>query len=248
MFGDENNMIRIDMSEYMEKYSVSKLIGSPPGYVGYEEGGQLTEKVRRHPYSVVLFDEIEKASPDVFNILLQILEDGRLTDGKGKTVNFKNTIIIMTSNAGASTIKKQQSLGFSVSGDDEKENQYEKMKENIMEELKHTFRPEFLNRIDDIIVFHELQEKDLQQIVRLMLKSVADRLKDQEINISFSEDAEKLLAKEGYDIAYGARPLRRAITKKVEDRLSEEMLKGNVKKGSNVLVEVRDDKLTFDGK
>ena len=248
MFGDENNMIRIDMSEYMEKYSVSKLIGSPPGYVGYEEGGQLTEKVRRHPYSVVLFDEIEKASPDVFNILLQILEDGRLTDGKGKTVNFKNTIIIMTSNAGASTIKKQQSLGFSVAGVDEKENQYEKMKGNIMEELKHTFRPEFLNRIDDIIVFHELQEKDLQQIVRLMLKSVADRLKDQEINISFSEDAEKLLAKEGYDIAYGARPLRRAITKKIEDRLSEEMLKGNVKKGSNVLVEVHDDMLTFNGK
>lgn len=248
MFGDENNMIRIDMSEYMEKYSVSKLIGSPPGYVGYEEGGQLTEKVRRHPYSVVLFDEIEKASPDVFNILLQILEDGRLTDGKGKTVNFKNTIIIMTSNAGASTIKKQQSLGFSVAGVDEKENQYEKMKENIMEELKHTFRPEFLNRIDDIIVFHELQEKDLQQIVRLMLKSVADRLKNQEINILFSEDAEKLLAKEGYDIAYGARPLRRAITKKVEDRLSEEMLKGNVKKGSNILVEAHEGKLTFNEK
>ena len=248
MFGDENNMIRIDMSEYMEKYSVSKLIGSPPGYVGFEEGGQLTEKVRRHPYSVVLFDEIEKASPDVFNILLQILEDGRLTDGKGKTVNFKNTIIIMTSNAGASTIKKQQSLGFSVGSVDEKENQYEKMKENIMEELKHTFRPEFLNRIDDIIVFHELEEKDLQHIVRLMLKSVSDRLQDQEINMTFSEEAEKLLAKEGYDIAYGARPLRRAITKTVEDRLSEEILKGNVKKGSNILVEAHEGKLTFNEK
>ncbi len=245
MFGDENNMIRIDMSEYMEKHTVSRLIGSPPGYVGYDEGGQLTEKVRRNPYSVVLFDEIEKAHPDVFNILLQILEDGRLTDGKGKTVNFKNTIIIMTSNVGASTIKKQKSLGFTIENEKESESQYEKMKDNIMEELKRSFRPEFLNRIDDIIVFHQLEEKDLHEIVRLMLNSVIQRLKEQEINIEFDPEAEKLLAKEGFDLTYGARPLRRAITKIVEDELSEEILTGNVKKGDSILAAVVDDKLSF---
>ena len=243
MFGDENNMIRIDMSEYMEKHTVSRLIGSPPGYVGYDEGGQLTEKVRRNPYSVVLFDEIEKAHPDVFNVLLQILEDGRLTDGKGKTVNFKNTIVIMTSNAGASTIRKQKSLGFAVGKDSSSE--YEKMKDNIMEELKRSFRPEFLNRIDDIIVFHRLEEKDLIKIVRLMLEAVANRLKEQNINLNFDEESEKLLAKEGVDTIYGARPLRRAITKAVEDRLSEEILKGNVKRGDNVLVTVEEEKLVF---
>lgn len=243
MFGDENNMIRIDMSEYMEKHTVSRLIGSPPGYVGYDEGGQLTEKVRRNPYSVVLFDEIEKAHPDVFNVLLQILEDGRLTDGKGKTVNFKNTIVIMTSNAGASTIRKQKSLGFAVGKDSSSE--YEKMKDNIMEEIKRSFRPEFLNRIDDIIVFHSLEEKDLIKIVRLMLEAVANRLKEQNINLSFDDESEKLLAKEGVDTTYGARPLRRAITKTVEDRLSEEILKGNVKRGDNVLVTVEDEKLVF---
>ena len=245
MFGDENNMIRIDMSEYMEKHSVSRLIGSPPGYVGYDEGGQLTEKVRRNPYSVVLFDEIEKANPEVFNILLQILEDGRLTDGKGKTVNFKNTIIIMTSNVGASTIKKQKSLGFSINNDQNSENEYEKMKDNIMEELKRSFRPEFLNRIDDIIVFHQLVENDLQEIVRLMLKSVIERLKEQEIQIQFNEEAEKILAKEGFDLTYGARPLRRAITKIVEDKLSEEILKGNVIKGDLLIVGAEDNKLSF---
>ncbi|WP_055668457.1 ATP-dependent Clp protease ATP-binding subunit [Desnuesiella massiliensis] len=243
MFGDENNMIRVDMSEYMEKHTVSRLIGSPPGYVGYDEGGQLTEKVRRNPYSVVLFDEIEKAHPDVFNVLLQILEDGRLTDGKGKTVNFKNTIVIMTSNAGASTIRKQKSLGFVVGKDSLSE--YEKMKDNIMEELKRTFRPEFLNRIDDIIVFHSLEEKDLIKIVRLMLEAVANRLKEQNINLDFDEESEKLLAKEGVDTTYGARPLRRAITKTVEDRLSEEILKGNVKRGDNVLVTVEEEELVF---
>ncbi|MGE5627753.1 MAG: ATP-dependent Clp protease ATP-binding subunit [Solirubrobacterales bacterium] len=245
MFGDENNMIRIDMSEYMEKHTVSRLIGSPPGYVGYDEGGQLTEKVRRNPYSVVLFDEIEKAHPEVFNILLQILEDGRLTDGKGKTVNFKNTIIIMTSNAGASTIKKQKSMGFYMENEKTSENQYEKMKDNIMEELKKSFRPEFLNRIDDIIVFHQLEQKDIQQIVRLMLNSVIARLKEQDIEIEFDVDAEKLLAKEGFDITYGARPLRRAITKTVEDKLSEEILSGNVVKGDKVEVGVIEDKLSF---
>jgi ATP-dependent Clp protease ATP-binding subunit ClpC len=245
MFGDENNMIRIDMSEYMEKHAVSRLIGSPPGYVGYDEGGQLTEKVRRNPYSVILFDEIEKAHPEVFNILLQILEDGRLTDGKGKTVDFKNSIIIMTSNVGASTIKKQKTLGFSMDGDKRIENEYEKMKVNIMEELKRSFRPEFLNRIDDIIVFHSLEEKDLQKIVNLMLKSVVERLEEQEIHIEFNDDAEKMLAKEGCDLAYGARPLRRAITKVVEDQISEAILKGEVSKGDSIKVVVEDDKLSF---
>ncbi len=246
MFSDENNMIRIDMSEYMEKHTVSRLIGSPPGYVGFDEGGQLTEKVRRNPYSVILFDEIEKAHPDVFNILLQILEDGRLTDGKGKTVNFKNTVIIMTSNVGASTIKKQKSLGFSfASNEKEKEDEYDKMKENVMEELKRSFRPEFLNRIDDIIVFHQLEEKDLKSIVKLMLKDVSNRLKEQSINIIFNEEAEELLAKKGYDTTYGARPLRRAITKAVEDKLSEEILKGNVKVNDDVKVTVSEDNLVF---
>ena len=245
MFGDENNMIRIDMSEYMEKYTVSRLIGSPPGYVGFDEGGQLTEKVRRNPYSVVLFDEIEKANPDVFNVLLQILEDGRLTDGKGKTVNFKNTIIIMTSNVGATTIKKQQTLGFSANESVDRENEYEKMKDNIMDELKRSFRPEFLNRIDDIIVFHSLEEKDLVSIVQLMLNSVSKRLMDEDINIEFDEEAQKYLAKEGSDITYGARPLRRAITKNVEDKLSEEILKGNISKGNSVLCTTDDGKLVF---
>lgn len=245
MFGDENNMIRIDMSEYMEKHTVSRLIGSPPGYVGFDEGGQLTEKVRRYPYSVVLFDEIEKAHPDVFNVLLQILEDGRLTDGKGRTVDFKNTIIIMTSNVGANTIKKQKSLGFAPVSEKEKENEYEKMKDNIMEELRRSFRPEFLNRIDDIIVFHQLEEKDLSQIVKLMLEAVSKRLKEQDIYISFNEDAEKLLTKEGFDTEYGARPLRRAITKTVEDKLSEEILRGNAKRGDKIAVTAQDGKLLF---
>ena len=247
MFADENAIIRIDMSEYMEKHTVSRLVGSPPGYVGYDEGGQLTEKVRRQPYSVVLFDEIEKADPDIFNILLQILEDGRLTDGKGKTVDFKNTIIIMTSNVGAGTIKKQKTLGFSR-GSSEASDSYEKMKDNIMEELKKTFRPEFLNRIDDIIVFHELEESDLEQIVNLMLDTVIKRLKTLGINIEYTKAAANLLAKEGFDPTYGARPLRRAITKVVEDKLSEEMLKGNIKKGDNVLMDDIDGKIEFNKK
>lgn len=244
MFGDENSMIRIDMSEYMEKHAVSRLVGSPPGYVGYDEGGQLTEKVRRNPYSVVLFDEIEKAHPDVFNILLQILEDGRLTDGKGKTVNFKNTIIIMTSNVGASTIRKQKTLGFAIN-DDKSESEYEQMKENVMEELKRSFRPEFLNRIDDIIVFHKLKEEDLEKIVYLMLDSVTERLKSQNIDISFDKKSQKFLAKEGFDTVYGARPLRRAITKTVEDKLAEEILKGSIEKGDKVLVSADKEQLIF---
>lgn len=244
MFGDENAMIRIDMSEYMEKYTVSRLIGSPPGYVGYDEGGQLTEQVRRHPYSVVLFDEIEKAHPDVFNILLQILEDGRLTDGKGRTVDFKNTIVIMTSNVGASTIKKQKVLGFSAS-EKESEESYERMKENVLDDLKSTFRPEFLNRLDEIIVFHQLNEENLSQIVTLMLKEVGKRLEGFNIHIEFTDAAKEYLTKEGFDPDYGARPLRRAIQKTVEDKLSEEMLKGNIKKGNSVIVDVDGNTLTF---
>ncbi|MBX4258465.1 ATP-dependent Clp protease ATP-binding subunit [Clostridium estertheticum] len=244
MFGDENNMIRIDMSEYMDKHTVSRLMGSPPGYVGFDDGGQLTEKVRRNPYSVVLFDEIEKAHPDVVNILLQILDDGRLTDGKGKTIDFKNTVIIMTSNVGASALKKQKSLGFDI-----KENgvssEYEKMKENIMEELKVSFRPEFLNRIDDIIVFHSLEQEDLCKIVELMLKVVKERLEDLKINISFDDETKKHLAKAGFNKNYGARPLRREITKVVEDKLSEEILRGNINKGDNVNVVMENGELIF---
>ncbi|KHD34708.1 Clp protease ClpX [Clostridium acetobutylicum] len=241
MFGDENNIIRIDMSEYMEKHTVSRLVGSPPGYVGYDEGGQLTEKVRRKPYSVVLFDEIEKAHPDVFNILLQILDDGRLTDSKGKTVSFTNTIIIMTSNVGASTIRKQKTLGFETAKDEVRQ-EYDKMKENIMEELKNSFRPEFLNRIDEIVVFHKLEEKDLRQIVKLMLESVKERLKEQNIKINFTEKAEEVLAEKGFDPTYGARPLRRTIIKAVEDKLSEEILKGTISKNDNISVDVDKDK------
>lgn len=244
MFGDESNIIRIDMSEYMEKHAVSRLIGSPPGYVGFDDGGQLTEKVRRKPYSVILFDEIEKAHPEVFNILLQILEDGRLTDGKGKTINFKNTIIIMTSNVGASTLKKQKTLGFSVS-DGFDQSEYEKMKETMMEDLKKSFKPEFLNRIDEIIVFHSLVEKDLQMIVKLMLKEVSGRLEQHNIEIAFDESAEKLLTKVGIDLVYGARPLRRTITKTVEDKLSEEILKGTVVKGDKLIATVNDKELVF---
>lgn len=244
LFGDEGAMIRIDMSEYMEKHTVSRLIGSPPGYVGYEEGGQLTEKVRRKPYSVVLLDEIEKAHPDVFNILLQILEDGRLTDGKGRTVDFKNTVVIMTSNVGASTIKKQKVLGF-TSAIDEKESAYEKMKENIMEELRRDFRPEFLNRIDDIIVFHQLDEENLKQIIEVMLKSMVKRIKELNIELEITDEAKNLLMKKGFDLQYGARPLRRAITKLIEDQMSEEILKGNVKMGSMVKIDADKDELVF---
>lgn len=244
MFGDENNMIRIDMSEYMDKHTVSRLMGSPPGYVGFDEGGQLTEKVRRNPFCVILFDEIEKAHPEVINILLQILDDGRLTDGKGKTVDFKNTLIIMTSNVGASTLKKQTSLGFSIN-ENGTSSGYEKMKGNIMEELKISFKPEFLNRIDDIIVFHSLEEEDLYKIVELMLNVVKERLKHLQININFNDEIKKHLAKAGLNTNYGARPLRREITRSVEDVLSEEILKGNVNKGDNVNAFMIDGKIVF---
>ena len=245
-FGDENQIIRIDMSEYMEKHAVSKLIGSPPGYVGYNEGGQLTEKVRRNPYSVVLFDEIEKAHGDVFNILLQILDDGRLTDSKGRMIDFKNTILIMTSNVGATKINKNKVLGFETNKDKEDtRNQYDKMKESIMGELKQKFKPEFLNRIDDIIVFHPLEEYHIYEIVKLMTRDVIQRLKSLDIDLKISEEAVKLIAKKGLDLEYGARPLKRAIQRELEDTLSEAILKGDIKKGNSVIAEIDNNKIVY---
>ena len=245
-FGDENQIIRIDMSEYMEKHSVSRMIGSPPGYIGHDEGGQLTEKVRKQPYSVVLFDEIEKAHPDVFNILLQILDEGRLTDSKGRSVDFKNTIIIMTSNVGATKIKQQKNLGFTTISNEEKEAyEYEKMKECIMSELKKQFRPEFLNRIDDIIVFHALNEEHISQIVILMAEQVVKRLKEMDINLEMEDEAISLIAKSGIDLEYGARPLKRAIQKELEDELSEAILRGEVKKGSSIVTKIKNNKVVF---
>ena len=243
LFGDEDSLIRIDMSEYMEKHSVSRMIGSPPGYVGHEEGGQLTEKVRRKPYSVLLLDEVEKAHPDVFNVLLQILEDGRLTDGQGRIVDFKNTVIVMTSNAGASTLKKQRTLGFGSS--DNAEKTYESMKESIMGELKQIFRPEFLNRVDEIIVFHSLEEVDILAVAKLMLGAVANRLSERGVSLDIDESAVELLAKSGFDPQYGARPLRRAIQRMVEDSLSEELLSGSIHMGERVRVAAEGDHLKF---
>lgn len=235
MFGDEDAMIRIDMSEYMEKHSTSRLVGSPPGYVGYEEGGQLTEKVRRKPYSVVLLDEVEKAHPDVFNILLQVLEDGRLTDSKGRTVDFRNTIVIMTSNVGAEALKRNKHLGFNVQ---DESRDYSDMKGKVMDEPEKAFRPEFLNRIDEIIVFHMLEKKHIQEIVTLMVNQLVNRLKEQEIELHLTEGAISAIADKGFDREYGARPLRRAIQKHVEDRLSEELLKGAIEKGQKVIFDV----------
>jgi ATP-dependent Clp protease ATP-binding subunit ClpC len=241
LFGDEDALVRLDMSEYMEKHTTSRLIGSPPGYVGYDEGGQLTEQVRRKPYSVILFDEIEKAHPEVFNVLLQVLEDGRLTDGKGRTVDFRNTVIIMTSNVGAGRLK-QTSLGFRP-GNSEKD--YEDMKDTILGELKYTLRPEFLNRIDEIIVFHALEEEHLSEIVNLMLAEVQGRLAEYGIGIKVTEKAKKLLAAEGYDPAYGARPLRRVIQQKVEDEISEQMLRGEFTVNDTIIVDAKNKKLVF---
>ena len=233
VFGEENNMIRIDMSEYMEKHSVSRLIGAPPGYIGYEEGGQLTEAVRRKPYSVILLDEIEKAHSDVFNILLQILEDGRLTDGKGKVVNFKNTIIIMTSNLGAHSINKQRNMGFLNS---DKKEDYDSMKEKILEDLKKNFKPEFLNRVDDTIVFHKLERNDMKNILDVMLNDMKYRLEKNDMKVVFKEDIKDYLLNKCKDNEYGARPFRRIITKEIEDKLSEEILRGNVIKGESLEV------------
>lgn len=246
MFGDENAMLRLDMSEYMEKHTVSKLIGSPPGYVGFEEGGQLTEKVRRKPYSVVLFDEIEKAHPDVFNMLLQILEDGRLTDSQGRTVDFKNTVIIMTSNVGARLItEKQSSLGFNSENENADESEKKDIKELVTGELRKVFRPEFLNRVDDIIVFNKLNKDEIKQIAVKMLKTLENRLDKMNIKISFTDNAISEIADKGFDENYGARPLRRAIQNEIEDPLSEQMLEGKVKDGAVVTCDFADGQFTF---
>ena len=246
MFGDENAMIRLDMSEYMEKHTVSRLIGSPPGYVGYDEGGQLTEKVRRKPYSVVLFDEIEKAHPDVFNMLLQILDDGVLTDGQGRRVDFKNCIIIMTSNVGAKLIsQKQKAFGFAAGAKELEQNEKE-IKDAVMGELRNTFRPEFLNRVDDIIVFQRLTKENIKEIASRLLAVLQKRVDDMGIEVTFSDEAVSKIADAGFDDVYGARPLKRAIQSRIEDALSEEMLKGNVKKGGKYICNVKDDKFVFD--
>lgn len=246
MFGNENALIRVDMSEYMEKHAVSKFIGSPPGYVGFEEGGQLTEKIRKNPYSVILFDEIEKAHPDVFNIMLQILDDGILTDAQGRRIDFKNTVIIMTSNLGAKEIlgKVSSKLGFGRDEDSTEKSEHEKIKDKVMAEVKRTFKPEFINRIDEIIVFDRLTEDDTKEIARLLLKSLEERLRENEITVSFTDAAIEKIAKEGFDPTYGARPLRRAIQSQIEDMLSEKIIDGAIKRGTNVTVDVEDDKFT----
>lgn len=247
VFGSEQSMIRVDMSEYMEKHSVSKMIGSPPGYVGHEEGGQLSEKVRRNPYSVILFDEIEKAHPDVFNILLQVLDDGHITDSQGRKVDFKNTIIIMTSNAGAQAIVEPKKLGFAVS-DDEKQN-YDRMKNSVMEEVRRIFKPEFLNRIDETIVFRSLNKDDMKQIVALMLKELTNRCEKQMgIHLTVRDSVKKYIVDKAYDPKYGARPLRRQIQNDIEDELAEEILSGKVKKDTEVIVTVHKEKIVFETK
>ena len=247
MFGDESAMIRIDMSEYMERHTVSRLIGSPPGYVGHEEGGQLTEKVRRKPYSVVLFDEIEKAHEDVWNVLLQILDDGRITDSQGRTVDFKNTVIVMTSNVGAKSITAAGGrLGFSAEESEseaDEEKKFAKVRETVLAELRQMFRPEFLNRIDDIIVFRPLTKENIAEIARRMLKTVAVRMETMGIRLDASDEAVEELAKEGFDPVYGARPLRRAIQNKVEDAVAEQLLSGDLKEGDTAHITVMDDKL-----
>ncbi len=246
LFGDENAMIRIDMSEYMERHTVSRLVGAPPGYVGFEEGGQLTERVRRKPYSVILMDEIEKAHPEVFNILLQVMEDGRLTDAQGRTVDFKNTVVIMTSNVGANLVERSGNIGFQVQ--DEEENEvvnYERMKERILDELKRTFRPEFLNRIDDIIVFHPLNKEQLQEIIDLMLKNLRSQLEERGLSLKVNPEAKEIIHKEGYDPLFGARPLRRAIQRLVENPLADELLRGAFKEGDQIIVTAQDGKISF---
>jgi ATP-dependent Clp protease ATP-binding subunit ClpB len=242
LFNDENALVRLDMSEYMEKHTVSKMIGSPPGYVGYEEGGQLTEKIRRRPYSVVLLDEIEKAHPEVFNILLQILEDGRLTDAKGRTASFKNAILIMTSNVGSDYIAKMESLGFLGEKEQaEKRN----LKEKIMEALKENFRPEFINRIDEIIIFNYLSKKEIKQIVELELRKVAERLKGKRIKINVSEKAENLLAELGFDPNLGARPLKRVIQREILDPLALKIVSGQIEEGETAEITEENGKIIF---
>ncbi|MFN2449528.1 MAG: ATP-dependent Clp protease ATP-binding subunit [Candidatus Baltobacteraceae bacterium] len=240
LFDDSDSMVRIDMSEYMEKYAVSRLVGAPPGYVGYEEGGQLTEAVRRRPYAVVLLDEVEKAHPDVFNLLLQVLDDGRLTDSQGRQVDFKNAVIIMTSNVGATGMQTTSDIGFRTSKttDEDEARQYERMKNKVLEEVKHTFRPEFLNRLDEVVVFHQLTRPQIEEIVGLELEKVMREVKAQDMHLEVTEEAKALLAKKGWDPQYGARPLRRAIQREVEDELAEEMLRGRFGPGARILAEV----------
>lgn len=245
IFGSEDNMVRVDMSEFMEKHSTSKLIGSPPGYVGYDEGGNLTETIRKKPYSVILFDEIEKAHPDVFNIMLQILDDGRLTDSRGRVVNFKNTIIIMTSNVGASRIENVSKLGFAVS-DDVDQDRYEKLKDTVMEEMKKAFRPEFLNRVDDIIVFAHLNKDEVRKIADIMLNDLIKRIKEQELTMEVTDEVKDYLAKDGYSENYGARPLRRLIQKKIEDPIAEEILTGEYKHGDTIRLKLDNDRIVFE--
>jgi ATP-dependent Clp protease ATP-binding subunit ClpC len=242
MFGDSKALIQLDMSEYMEKFNVSRLVGSPPGYVGYEEGGQLTEAVRRRPYSVVLFDEIEKAHPDVWNMLLQILEEGKLTDSVGRVVNFRNTIILMTSNVGSDLARKTNTMGF---GSASEETTYERMKERIMDEAKKTFRPEFLNRLDDALVFRSLTREDLVTILDLEVRKVVGRLHARHITLELDQAAKDFLVEKGYDPAYGARPMRRAVERHLEDPLAEEILRGVLHDGEPITVSVENDKLVF---
>ena len=242
MFGSKDSLIQIDMSEYMDKFNVSRLIGAPPGYVGYEEGGQLTEKVRRRPYSVVLLDEIEKAHPDVFNLLLQVFEEGRLTDSLGRKVDFRNTIILMTSNVGAEMLRKQGSLGFVQSSEDVS---YEDMKVRLLEEVKKSFKPEFLNRVDEIIVFQSLTKENLYNIVQLEIAGVIDRLKEKNFDIELSKDAIELLVDKGFDQVYGARPLKRTIQRLLEDPLAEDIISGRFKENQKVKADRKDDILVF---
>ncbi|MDE9949448.1 AAA family ATPase, partial [Staphylococcus pseudintermedius] len=243
MFGEEDAMIRVDMSEFMEKHAVSRLVGAPPGYVGHDDGGQLTEKVRRKPYSVILFDEIEKAHPDVFNILLQVLDDGHLTDTKGRRVDFRNTVIIMTSNVGAQELQDQRFAGFGGSSEGQ---DYETIRKTMMKELKSAFRPEFLNRVDDTIVFHKLNKDELKEIVTMMVGKLTSRLSEQNINVRVTEAAKDKIAEEGYDPEYGARPLIRAIQKTVEDNLSELILEGKELEGKNVTVDYDGETFQYD--
>ena len=245
LFGTANSMIRLDMSEYMEKHSISKMIGSPPGYVGYNEGGQLTEMIRRKPYSVILMDEIEKAHPDVFNILVQILEDGILTDSKGKTADFKNAVIIMTSNVGAQRIKKQKHLGFAASDVDKIMDAYEKMKDNVMEELDNSFKPEFLNRIDEVIVFHSLEKEHIKKIIELLTKDLIKRVNTMNIELSISEEVKGFIAEKGFDQKYGARPLKRTIARQIEDKFAEELLKSTIVENDKISVDLEDGKIVF---
>jgi len=245
MFGSEETLIRLDMSEFMEKFAVSRLVGAPPGYVGYEEGGQLTEAVRRKSYCCILLDEIEKAHPDVFNLLLQIFDDGHLTDAKGRRVDFRNSIIIMTSNVGAEMIRKGTVLGFTAGTNEAKtrEQAYEKMKENLLNEMKKTFRPEFLNRVDGVVVFHSLTKEQIRQIVDLMLASVTQQLQEKGITLEVTDVAKDFLGEKGYDEVYGARPLRRAIQDMVEDKLSEDLLRGKFRSGDTVVVDLEGDQI-----